>query len=168
MRMRIVSFGFWLWICPWLASAGEGSQSISWDALTRLITTQDAVRLVAPDGTTLQGENPWVQAEGIRVRITKTSNKMLHPKGEMTIPRGWVKGIDVRKHRTRGRRIGLLVPLGAGAAMLAGVLATGGGGDSGGNEWLMAGGLLALFGAPAGYFIGRASDRRWETFVIAP
>jgi hypothetical protein len=122
--------------------------------------------MVLPDGALLEGNPVGVRPEALELDVYKTSDKRAHPRGAATIPREAVKVVDIRPRRRRGRLIGVIVPLLVGAAMAGGGVARSVEGPM--YELLAAGGLTMGVGGPAGYFIGRAIDRRFERFVIVP
>jgi hypothetical protein len=101
-----------------------------------------SVRIVLPDGAELEGRPTSFRPEAMDLHVYRSSNRQAHPKGSLTLPRQTVTvvGIRPRTLRWKGRAIGTLLPIGVGAGV----------------------------GAPAGYFIGRASDRRFVPFAILP
>ena len=139
---------------------------LTWDALGAQARPGCSIRMVLPDGMQIEGRLVSFRPEAMDLSVYKTSNKQAHPKGLITIPRKNVSVVEIRAKRHKGRLIGTLVPIGLGAAMLAGGLAQSDEGIL--YTMLAAGGLAMGAGAPSGYFIGRAIDRRFEQFVIVP
>lgn len=166
--MRTIGFSKWivlLSVAPVLLRAADpGPPRVTWAEFSGMMTPKHTVRMVLPDGTHVQGKVLRANSEGLEIRIRSTSNPQVHPKGEATIPRESLSVVDVRSPRSKGKLIGTLVPIGVGAGILAA-----GVGD-GGDEvyvYLVAGGTTMGFGGVAGFFIGRAVDRRFQRFVIA-
>lgn len=139
---------------------------LTWDAFGAHARAESSIRLVLPDGVRVEGRVAGFRPEAIDLSVYKSSNKQAHPKGLITIPRRNVSVIEIRAKRHTGRLIGTLVPIGLGAALLAGGLAQSDEGIL--YSMLAAGGVTIGAGAPSGYFIGRASDRRFEQFVMVP
>ena len=170
-----------LGVLPLLASApalfAAQHGELSWSDLAQSVGADWTLRLVLPDGTTIEGKAARFEPDVMFLRIARTSNKSLHPKGEISIPRAQVKVVEIRQNRHKGRRIGALVPVAAGIALGVGLAASATGGDEcselGGLVCAMAAGYgagiglgVAVVGGTAGYFIGRSSDRRFQTFAI--
>jgi len=156
--------------CLAAPSAAQTNQ-LTWDRFHDTIGPSHVVRLVLPDGTALQGRPLAVHADGMDIQITKTSAKGLHPKGKETLPRNALRVVEVRSPRSKGRLIGTLVPLAAGAALMASANACEGRsigfGESCFYSMIATGGAIIGLGTPAGFFIGRSIDRRFVTYTIA-
>ena len=152
-------------LLPASAASGRPAQ-LTWDALAAQADTGCSIRMALPDGAVIEGHPLGFRPEAMDLRVYKTSDRRAHPKGRITIPRASVAVVEVRARRWKGRLIGVLVPIGAGAAMVGGAIA---GAAEGALYGLLAGGGLTIgLGGPAGYFIGRAFDRRFEQFSIVP
>lgn len=148
------------------SAAPKQQNQLTWDAFAALVNARSSIRMILPDGTLIEGHPITFRPEALDISLYKTSNRQLHRKGSMTIRRETVSVVDIRKARKRGRLIGTLVPIGAGAAMMAGATARSIEGPL--YELLAAGALTMGVGGPAGYFTGRAVDRRFEQFIIIP
>ncbi len=148
--------------------------AMSWSDLAQSVEPDWTIRVVLPDGTAVEGKPARFEPDGLSMRVVHTSNKSLHPKGEITIPRAQVRVIGIRRNGHKGRLIGTLVPVAAGIAMIVGGLASANADEYcwiGCEGVLVAGGglIVAAGGGTAGYFIGRSSDRRFQTVnVTAP
>ncbi|MBL8293263.1 MAG: hypothetical protein JNN08_15555 [Bryobacterales bacterium] len=139
---------------------------LTWDAFGAQARPGCSIRMVLPDGVQIEGHLVSFRPEAMDLSVYKTSNKQAHPKGFITIPRKNVSVLEMRARRYKGRLIGTLVPIGLGGAMLAGGLTQSDEGIL--YSMLAAGGLTMGAGAPSGYFVGRAIDRRFESFLIVP
>jgi len=147
-------------------AASQSPARITWDAFAAQVNAIRSLRMVLPDGTQIEGYPLAIRPDGLDLRVGKTSNPRAHPKGRITVARETVSVVEIRKQRRKGRLIGTLVPIGAGAAVLAG--ATVRSVESPIYGLLAAGGLTMGVGAPVGYFVGRAIDRRYQQFIIVP
>ncbi|MFN0170057.1 MAG: hypothetical protein ACKV22_26835 [Bryobacteraceae bacterium] len=144
----------------------QEARTLTWSELSEYVQPDWTVRLVLPDANKVQGRGATFTPEALTLRIVKTSNPTLYPKASMKIPREQVKTIDVRENCSRGRWIGVLVPVAAGVAVGAGI------GSSGDFLAAQAGGALgvgiAVVGGVAGYIVGRAIDRRFHRVAVKP
>jgi hypothetical protein len=145
-----------------MAAPGTAQNRLTWSDFSARMTPRHTVRMVLPDGTTIEARPLAMKSDGAEMRITKTSNRLIHPKGPSTIPRAAFSVVQVRSPRWRGRMIGTLAPIGAGIVAMASAY---GKGDAV-YGYLVGGGLTAAGGGVGGYFIGRAVDRRFEQFAI--
>lgn len=166
-RRFLAAAGALLWAGA--AWAGQAAQaSYKWNELGPRITGKKAA-LVLPDGTIVQGKVRGVDLAGLRMDISKTSNKKVQPKGVHTIPRQSVSVLRVTEYRKTGR---LLFTLGTLAA--AGALVALGARDSGLTEGPLvvivpavgAAGTVGL--GLGGYYFGKAVDKRVTDIRIAP
>ncbi|MBI5086838.1 MAG: hypothetical protein HZB13_19855 [Acidobacteria bacterium] len=129
-----------------------------------MLTPEHVVRIVLPDGVQVEGRPVELKADEMKLSVTRTSNRQLHPKGSVTVPRDAVKVVEVRKPRSKGRWIGVLAGAGPGSA----IMATSSNVNNEFNVYsLLAGAAATAVGVPAGFFIGRAVDRRFQKFVVA-
>ncbi len=162
------------WICALLcyvyltpgSAASDRPVQVTWDAFGAYVNGRSSIRMMLSDGTLIEGHPVLFRPEALEIAVYKTSNHQLHSKSRMTVPRENVSVVDIRKNRKRGRLIGTLVPFGIGAGLLAG--ATARSIESPIYGPLVAGGLTMVVGTPVGYLIGRASDRRFERFIVIP
>ena len=91
---------------------------LPWNELGPHITGHK-VALVLPNGTHIEGKVRSVERDALRLKISKTSDRKLLPKGERLIPRESVTLIQVTEYRKLGR---LLVTSGA-LAVAGGIVA---------------------------------------------
>ena len=149
-----------------LNAADSASNRITWGDFSMMVTPRHTIRMVLPDGTHVEGYPLQAKPDALDIYVTRTSNKQAHPKGNATISRESVSVVQVRSPRRIGKLIGTLVPVGVGVALLA----AGGTNHIEGDfyGYLAAGGATLGFGTPAGFFVGRAVDRRFDQFVIIP
>lgn len=149
-----------------IRAAGAPRDRITWEEFQARVTPKHKIRMVLPDGSRLEG-NPLVfRPDAIDMRVTRTSNKQAHPKGNSAIPRSSFSVVEVRSPRWAGKLIGTLAPIGIGAGILAAGVSSGG--ETEFYTGIAAGGCTMGFGAVAGFFVGRAIDRRFETLMIVP
>ncbi len=151
-------------LLPGVAAAGTVPE-LTWDAFAAK-ADGCTIRMLLPDGTRVEGRPVAFRAEAMELNVRKTSNRRAHPKGVLTIPRETVSVVEIRANRKTGRLVGLLVPLGAGAAMVGAGFSQSV--EAPMYELLAAGGLTLGVGMPAGFLTGRAIDRRFRQFAIAP
>ena len=167
---RVVAAGLsslLLWMTPASGlAAGAPGNRITWEEFTAQITPRHKIRMLLPDGSHVEGYPLVIRPDAVDMRVTRTSNKQTHPKGESAIPRSSFSVVEVRKPRRAGKVIGTLVPIGIGAGILAAGLTSSD--DTVFYTGVAAGGCTMGFGAVAGFFVGRAIDRRFETLVIIP
>ena len=151
-----------------LPAEAQQQNARSWSDLSQEVEPSWTLRMVLPDSTLVEGRTATFTSEALTMQVVKTSNKSLHPKGVVTIPRDQVKTLEIRKNSTKGRWIGTLVPVGAGAA--AGLTY----GQVNSGELVAAGaaallfGLVAVGGGVPGFFIGRAVDRQFHAVAVRP
>jgi hypothetical protein len=143
--------------------AAESSRK-SWSELSQEVRSEWTVRLFLPDTTVVEGKGARFTEEGVVLQVVRSSNPRAHPIGALTVPRSSVKTLDLRRNRLRGQVLGFTIPLVAGSA-IAGAGAAKGAFQGGG---LMLAGVLVGVAAIPLYFLGRASDRRWESITIMP
>jgi hypothetical protein len=148
-----------------LAAEAPGNR-ITWEEFRAQITPRHKIRMLLPDGSRVEGYPLGVRPDAADMRVTRTSNKQAHPKGESAIPRSSFSVVEVRKPRRAGKLIGTLAPLGIGAGILAAGLVSSD--ESVFYTGIAAGGVTMGFGSVAGFFAGRAIDHRFETLVIIP
>ena len=138
---------------------------VKWDALRPLIAGQK-IALALPDGTEIQGKTLAIGPEGLRMKVSKTSNRKVMDKGERLIPRPSVSVIRMTQHRGVAR---LVVPAGV-AALSVALVATR---DIDMYEGplvvivpaVAAGGIAG--GTIAGYYVGKRIDRKVTYIRVA-
>jgi hypothetical protein len=151
------------WGAPRAAASGKEQRQITWDGLSAIVGQK--VKVVMPDGARIEGTATALEVDALVVEIDKTSNKAAYPRGKFLVPRATLRAVDIDRPTVKWRIVGVAVGVGIGAAL--GLLAKGAGSSG-------LGGLEAAFGVGAvavpvaGYFMGRAADRRTITYVIAP
>ena len=157
LRFLVVMLALPLW--------GEPQQvRMKWEDLGARLP-KHKVALVLPDGTHVQGKVLEVEAGGLRLNVSKTSNRAVQPKGRHLIPRQSVSVLRVTEYRKLGR---LLVTTGALAAA-AGIVA--------GNypdiyegpaliavPAVVAGGMTGI--AIGGYYAGKAVDKKVTEILV--
>ena len=118
MTQRTLAFlGGLLWAGVALAGSVP-EESLRWTDLGARIEGRK-VALVLPDGTEVQGKVRGVESGGLRLDVSKTSNKKAQPKGVHLIPRQSVSYLRVTEYRKLGR---VLITAGA-FASAAGIAA---------------------------------------------
>jgi hypothetical protein len=147
-------------------AASTSQNAITWEELQARITPRHKIRMVLPDGSSVEGIPLAAPLDAIDMRVTRTSNKQAHPKGITTVPRSSFSVAELRSPRRAGRLIGTLVPVVIGAATAA--VCASSKDEATFNGGIAIGAAIMGYGGVAGYFIGRVSDRRFETFVILP
>jgi hypothetical protein len=139
--------------------AGEPRQlQLKWNELGPRIEDKK-VALVLPGGTYIEGKVQVVGSDGLRLRISKTSDRKAQPKGSYLIPRQSVSLLQVTEYRKLAR---LLVTAGAVAAV-AGIVAASYPEPFEGAMYVVvpavaAGGIAGA--AVAGYYAGKRLDKR--------
>ncbi len=122
-RQFLAAFGALLWAgTAWAGQAGQAS--LRWSELGPRVTGKK-VALVLPDGTSVQGKVRGVDPAGLRLDISKTSDRRTQPKGVYTIPRQSVSVLRVTEYRKIGRLL-----FTAGALATAGAIAARGAHDA--------------------------------------
>lgn len=144
-----------------LAMAAQQVQ-VAWSELAPL-TVDKKVSLNLVDSKRVQGEMLAVRPDELVLNIRKSSDRKLYPNGQASIPREAVSEIRVIREKgpvklfggVAGTIGGLfasagLAYVGAGAAAIPGLV------------------LLVPVSAVAGYYAGKALDRRTTIITIAP
>ena len=130
---------------------------LTWEELAPRITHKK-VAFALPDGTRVEGRVLSVEADGLRMKVSKTSNRHSQPKGKQTIARRNLSLIRVTEYRKRGRIIGTLGAAGAAAGISAASYP-----DIYEGPLLIAIPAVIAAGiagaAVGGYFIGKAFDK---------
>ena len=165
--MRLTALLFLL-VAP--LAAGD-ARVMTWSELSETVQANWTVRVSLPDGTAVEGNSVQFQADALTMQVNHTSNKSMHSKGPISVPRSQVRILGIRKERHRGRTIGTLVPIGAGIGIAIGVYASSRDaflGDVTAAAGAVLGAAVAVVGGTVGYFIGRRADRRFETVAVTP
>jgi hypothetical protein len=155
------------WICSTAMWAREPAQvALKWEDLGGRIGHKK-VAFVLPDGTRVAGKAIAVEPEGLRLKVTQSSDRRIQPKGRQLVPRQSISVIRVTEYRKMGRLLGTL-----GAAALAGGIAAAAYPDLYEGTVLIvvpavvAGGIAGS--AVAGYYIGKSFDRHVTEIRIVP
>jgi hypothetical protein len=166
MKLGLVgALGMTLWISA--ARAGEpGEVSLKWSELAPAVADKK-VAMVLPDGTSIEGKVRQVEAGGLRLRVSKTSNRRVVPKGDGLIPRKAVSVLRLTDYRKIGR---ILCTAGAVAASAIAVASA----DIDVYEGpavivvpaVSAAGTIGL--GVAGYYIGKRIDRSVVYIRVVP
>jgi hypothetical protein len=135
---------------------GGPQTQLTWSELGSVV--DEKVTTVLPGGTHIEGKVLAVEPEGLRLRVAKTSDRNVMPKGERLVPRASVSVLRVTKHRVLARPLCALGAAGATAAIVLG-------GMSDVYEGALvivrpaaaAGGAIGM--GVAGYYIGKRLDR---------
>ena len=139
--------------------AGEPRQlQLKWSELGPRIEDKK-VALVLPGGAYIEGKVQAVQPDGLRLRVSKTSDRQAQPKGKQLIPRQSVSTLRVTEYRKLAR---LLVTAGVIAAA-AGIAAATFPEPFEGAMYVVvpavtAGGIAGA--AVGGYYAGKRLDKR--------
>ncbi len=157
-RQLVAALGAVLWMCPAVTAAGSGPEAVRWNELGARVGG-NKVALVLPDGTHLEGRVREVEPGGLRLRVSKTSDRKVIRKGEQLIPRASVTLLRVTEYRKLGRLLTTVGALGAAAAIVASqsidvyegpmVIAV---------PAVIAGGMVGV--GVGGYYTGKALDKR--------
>ncbi len=147
------------------ARAGEPRQErLPWEAVGSRVMDKK-VALVLPDGTHVEGKVIGVEREGLRLKVSKTSNRKTQPKGNHVIPREALSVLRVTEYRKIGRLLGTL-----------GAVATAGGIVATKQIDLYEGPLTVVVpvtigvgmvgSAIGGYYTGKAFDKKVVEIVV--
>ncbi|MGA2186200.1 MAG: hypothetical protein ABSH47_24560 [Bryobacteraceae bacterium] len=111
-------------------------------------------------GTRIEGHWASVTPETFTMNVVKTSDRHVVGKGLQTLPRSSIVGLRTGKQRVRGRVIGVV----AGYYSVAAIGRAIEGKYAGEGVW----GIVAVAGAIAGFFVGRAVDRATHEITLLP
>ena len=117
-RQFLCAFGALLWLGQGLLWGGGPRQiQLTWRELGPRIA-DEKIALVLPGGTHIQGKVRHVEPDGIRLRVTKTSDRKVLRKGEHLIPRQSISVLRVTEYRTLGRILTTTAVVGAAAVIV--------------------------------------------------
>jgi hypothetical protein len=166
-RAAAITLAVALWFGPAASRADEPNTiSLRWSELSTAVDDRK-VALVLPDGTEVQGRVRQVEADGLRLKVSKTSNRNVVPKGNALIPRQSVSVIRVTDYRKLAR---ILCTAGAVAASALVVVAS----DIDVYEGpaliiVPAVSVAGAIGAGVGgYYIGKRIDKRLAYVRVVP
>ena len=152
---------------PTAVRAAPSIVRVKWDQLQDIVTARN-IRLVMPDGASLEGKVLAVKPDALVVKLRKTSNPTVYPKGRFELLRTQLRTIEILNRTKRWRIVG--VSLGTTAGFFGGLAA----GWATGDVWKPAAGFygpwIGIWGAGtvAGYWIGNVADRHNTTVLVEP
>jgi hypothetical protein len=150
-----------------LCAAGQKDLSLRWTELTPAVADRQ-VRITLPNGPRIEGKVVAVDPQALRIKITKTSDKIGQPKGEFSIPRTAIPVLQLVQYGSRWRIFGTAVgPILMGAAG-ASVYARGAGSVDDIPKYIGIGAAAVIGSGVGGYFLGKRADRRVTTIRILP
>ncbi|MBI4877626.1 MAG: hypothetical protein HY822_23590, partial [Acidobacteria bacterium] len=106
MRSRMLLFGVCVG-CGWAWAGQPLRLELKWQELESRVARKK-VAFTLPDGTRVEGKAIAVQADGLRMKVSKTSDRKAQPKGERVIPRAELSVLRVTSYRKLGRLLGTL------------------------------------------------------------
>ncbi|HWB84759.1 MAG TPA: hypothetical protein VG675_11510 [Bryobacteraceae bacterium] len=142
-----------------------GALELKWSELEAHVAGR-RVEMVLPAGARIEGKVLQVAPDGLRMRVRKTSDRSVQPKGEALIARQSVSVLHVTEYHKLGRLIfGLGLPLAIAAIVASKTPWT----EEGATIPLAAGvgGGAVIGGAIGGYYIGKSIDRHVTEIRIA-
>jgi hypothetical protein len=150
-----------------LALGGEPQQlRLKWEELGARLPNKK-IAFVLPDGTRVEGKVLSVQADGLQLKVSKSSDKKAQPKGKHLIPRASISVVQVTEYRKIGRLVGT-----AGAAAIAAGILAANYPDLYEGPAVIAVPVLGAAGsagaAVAGYYAGKAFDKRVTQIRVEP
>jgi len=152
---------------PTAVRAAPSIVRVKWDQLQDIVAAKN-IRLVMPDGASLEGKVLAVKPDALVVRLRKTSSPAVYPKGRFEFPRTQLPTIEILNRTKHWRMVGVL--LGTTAGFFGGLAA----GWATGDVWKPAvgsyGPWIGIWGAGtvAGYWIGNVADRHNTTVLVEP
>jgi hypothetical protein len=164
-RMALLGALFTIGAGPLLAGSPKEVQ-YKWDELAPVIAHRK-VSLALPTGTRVEGTVLRVEADGLRMRVSKTSDRKAVANGVRLIPRPAISVLAVTDYRKLAR---LGCTLGA-MALAGGIVASQNIDVYEGPLVIIVPAVSALGiagSAVAGYFIGKRLDKRVTYIRVAP
>jgi len=156
-----------LYMVPAQRAKAEGPPlELRWNELESRIAGKK-VSMVLTDGVAIEGRDAGVEAGGLRLNITKSGDKKLHPKGVQVLPRELVTFLEVTEYRHLAR---IIVPVAA-VATVAAVTVSMESGISEGAGLIavpVAGAAGGVGAAVGGYYAGKAIDKRVTQIRVVP
>jgi hypothetical protein len=169
LSVRTVFIGLFLLLLTSVSVWAGSPQQIKWRDLS--LVTGKNVSLVMPGGTFISGKVVGVDADAMRVNVTRTSDPAAYPKGEVRLPRASLRILEVQAKRRKFRVIGTVMGAVAGVVWGYGAAVAIQGGILNNDHPVAAGAAFVGFtagGTVAGYMVGRRVDRRSTTYEILP
>jgi hypothetical protein len=145
--------------------ASASQLELKWNELGPVIAGHQ-VKLVLPGGAEIQGEAIAVREDTLLLNVKKTSDRKSYPTGQNAIPRASVTTLQFETVRgSGGKTIGVIVGA-LGGLILGGDLVA----HTAHSEAAATSSFLGIStgSAIAGYYAGKASDRRVTTVKILP
>ncbi len=151
-----------------LARGGAPAQQVQlkWEELDARIVKKK-VAFVLPDGTAVEGKVIGVEPDGLRLKVSKSSNRNAQPKGKHLVARQAISVLRVTDYRKLGRLLGTMGAIAAAAGIVAAQ-----------HIDLYEGPALIIVPAVAaggtvgagigGYYLGKAFDKRVTEIRIVP
>ncbi len=157
--------GLLLILSPALA-AKEEQLELQWNELGQAVSGRKVI-VALTDGEIIEGQILDVGSDDLRIDVKETSNPQDYPKGLNSVRRSLVSVVRLKEVRGNWRAIGtaiglgVTVPLGIGFAQY-------GANESNPELGATIAAVLIGGGVAAGYFGGRAADRRVVVITIVP
>ena len=86
---------------------GAGAEQLKWGELGSRVG-HNKVSMALPGGVYIEGKVVEVEPSGLRLKISRTSDRAVQPKGEHLIPRQSVSVLHITEYRKLGRLLGTL------------------------------------------------------------
>jgi hypothetical protein len=141
---------------------GAGAEQLKWGELGPRVGHKK-VSMELPGGVYIEGKVMEIEPNGLRLKISKTSDRAVQPKGEHLIPRQSVSVLHITEYHKLGRLLGTL----GAAAAAAGIAAASYPDLYEGPAVIAVPAVVAAGTAGAavgGYYIGKKIDR-WEVEI---
>jgi hypothetical protein len=132
-----------------LAAANDRVVRVPWDDISPLVIGH-TVKVPLPNSNSVKGEVVAVHPNEISILVTKTSDSVAYPEGQITIPRSSITTLEFTKGTIRWRVIGTISGV-VGGLFLGTALAF----STGGAAAFL---LVPLGGSGIGHFLGRDAD----------
>ncbi len=164
VREKCVIFlvGLLLILTPALA-AKEEQLELKWNELGQAVSGKK-VMVALTDGGIIEGEVLEVGSDALSIDVKETSNPQDYPKGQNSVRRSLVSVVRLKEVRGNWRAIGAAI--GVGATVPLGIVVRPHTHNATAGNIVV--GALIGGGAAAGYFVGRAADRRVVVITIVP
>ncbi len=168
MRSRLIVPAMASWLACGCVQGGALPQQVrlTWGELEPSVAKKK-VAFVLPDGTQVKGKVIAVEPDGLRMKVTDSSNRQSQPKGNQLIPRRVVSVLQVTDYRKLGRLLGTAGAVATAAAIVAAQ-----------DIDIYEGPALIIVPAVAaggtvgagigGYYLGKALDKRVTEIHIVP
>jgi hypothetical protein len=157
-----------LWLACGRAQAGAPPQQarLKWGELGPAVAGKN-VAFILPDGTHVRGKAIAVEPDGLRMKVTHTSNRQSQPKGRHVVPRQAISLLQVTDYRKLGRLLGTAGAVAAAAGIVAAHDI-----DIYEGPLVVIVPVVAVAGTAGagvgGYYLGKAFDKRVAEIRIVP